>query len=185
MVRASLFGIGYTRQYLLKLSSTVSRYQFPLTVYDMATQSMYSFSPTYHVKGGTCSLVLTGMLCSLAKQVSQPQFKNHSFCLADNRKNHLRNFFNVPSNPLCPPRSLWWQRIHTSFTIDSGKHIRHPSPIWFLLAALVNINTQFLILNASGWNIKHATKTSLALPLVSVFSGSCPCSIQLITSCQI
>ena len=164
-VRTSLFGIGYSQQYLLN-------------------NNMYSFSPTYPVKGGTRSLVLTGILRSLVKQVSHPPFKNLSFCLADSMKNPLRNLFNIPSNPLCPHRSLWWQRLHTSLIIDYGRHIRHTSPTQFLLAALLNINTPSFILNTAGSNMKHATKTSHALPLVFAFSGNCPFSTQLITLLQ-
>ena len=75
-------------------------------VFYIDTRSMYSFSPTYPVKDGTCSPVLTGILRSLGKQVSHPPFKNLSFCLTDSMKNPLRNLFNVPSSPQCPPRSL-------------------------------------------------------------------------------
>ena len=105
-------------QYLLKLSSAVSRYQFPLTVSDIDTKYMYSFFPMYPVKEGTCSPVLMGIIRSLTIQVSHPLLRNLSFDLAERMKNPLRNLFNVSYNPLYPPRSLWWQRIHTSLTID-------------------------------------------------------------------
>ena len=150
-----------------KLASAISIYGFPLIVSDMVTRSMYSFSPTYPAHKGTFTMVLAGILCSLVKQVSHPLFKTRIFCLADNKKNPLRNLFNVPLNPLCPPRSLWWHKLQTSFTIDSGRHIRHTYLIWFLLAALVNISAHSFILNTSGSNMELATKTSLALPLVS------------------
>ena len=64
--------------------------------------------------------------------------------------------------------------LHSSDDMDSGRHIRQTSPLRFLLAALVNINTQSFILNISGSNIELATKTYLALPLVSVFYLSYP-----------
>ena len=48
----------------------------------------------------------------------------------------------------------------------------------------VNIITPSLILNTSGSNIERATNTSLALPLFSAYSGTRPCSTQLITSLQ-
>ena len=62
--------------------------------------------------------------------------------------------------------------------MDSGRHIHHNSPIRFLLAVLVNINTLFFILITSVSNMKRATKTSLALPLVSFFSSTHPCFTQ-------
>ena len=110
----------------------------------------YSFSPTYPVSTGTCSLALTGILSSFIKQVSHPPIKKLIFCLADDIKNPFRNLFNVPSKPLCPPASLWWHKLHISDTIDSGRHIHHSSTFWFLLAAL----------KTSWSNIERATNTS-------------------------
>ena len=132
----SLLWIRYTRPYLLKLSSAVSMYRFPLIVSNMETRSMYSFSPTYSANEGTCTLILMYSVIWLSKY-----HICRIFCLADNRKNLLRNLFNVPSKPLCPPRLLWWNKFQTSITIDSRRHIRHTSPIHFILAALVNIST--------------------------------------------
>ena len=71
----------------------VNRYWFPLTIFDIDTRSMYSFSATYPVKDGTCSPVLTSILLSLVKQVSHTPFNYLIFCLADNMKNPLRNLF--------------------------------------------------------------------------------------------
>ena len=62
--------------------------------------------------------------------------------------------------------------------------IHHTSPIGFLLAALVNINTLSFNLNTVGSNMENVTKPYLALPLVSFFSDMRPCSTQLITSLQ-
>ena len=73
--------------------------RFPHTVSDIDTKSTYSFSPMYPVKDGTCTPFLTGILRSLT-------LRNLSFCPADSMKNPEKNLFNIPSNPLCPPRSL-------------------------------------------------------------------------------
>ena len=87
-----LLGIRYPPKYWLKLSSTVSMYQFPLIVSNMETRSTYSFSSTYPVNKGTFYPVLTSILNSLIEQVSHLPIKKHIFSLPDNRKNPLRNW---------------------------------------------------------------------------------------------
>ena len=83
--------------------------------------------------------------------------------------------YNPSSNPV--------ERFHQ--TIIAMLHTRHPTPLlWCGLAAFVYINTPPTSLNNAGSNIERASATSHDLPRVSVFSGSCPVSIQLITSLQ-
>ena len=63
------------RQYLLKLSSTVSKNQFPLTVSDIDTKSMYSFSPTYP-DWHTPFIDYTGITSSIKEPQFQPSRKH-------------------------------------------------------------------------------------------------------------
>ena len=109
-------------------------------------------------------------LSSLVKQVSHPPFKKCIFCLADNRKNPLRNLFNVLSKTLCYHGLQEAYLPHLSYTV----------PISCLG------ENQHSVFHLEHFGIIHGTcyQTSLALPLVSVFSGTHPFSTQLITLLQ-
>ena len=145
---------------------------------------MYSFSPTYPVKDGTCSPTRTGMLRSFTIHISHPSLRYRSLGLAENMKNPFRKLFNVPSDPRCPPRSIWWQRLRTSLIIEFGMQILPTSLDWCWLADLVYISTPSLILNTEGSNIDWAARTSFIFPSVSTLLGNSPFLTQLITSLQ-
>ena len=124
----------------------------------MENRSTYSFSPTHPVNECTCSSVLTGILCSLVKTSITSAIQ---FCLADNRKNSLRNLLYVPSKPLCPPRLLWWHKLQTFYKMYSGRHSCHTSPIQFLLLPWWK-----LTLLPSSWISLGQTWNTLPTPLL-------------------
>ena len=154
MVHASLFRIGCMQRYLLKLSSTMSRYRFPLTVSDIDTKSTYSFSDWH-----TPLLDYTGITSS----IKEPQFWP---CWQHEESSEKLIHCSFQSSEI-----TLMTKLHTSLTIDAGIQIRPTSPTWFLLAALVNINTPSLILNTAGSNIEQATKTFLLVWIQKSHSG--------------